>query len=283
MPDESSEAALRDLEARLSGSEPRSVLLVGESGTGKTALIRQTARRMQRAGWVIFEASGSDLVAGQSFVGQLEGRMRALIEALAGRDVLWVVPSFHELAYAGATLQDPSTVIDMVLPWLDRGSIRVIGETRPPQLERLLLRSPRLRTAMSIVQVEPLGDDEALRLAGHWCDRAARAGQPTCDVATRREALQLARQYLSDTSQPGALLRLLRLTSERMRAGATPVAATFGIDEIYATLGQLTGLPQSLLDDRQQLALDGLRGYFEKRVLGQPEAVDRLVERVAMI
>lgn len=281
MPDESAESALRDLETRLAGAEPRSVLLVGEGGTGKTALIRQAARRLQRAGWVVFEASGADLVAGQSYVGQLEGRMRALIAALAGRDVLWIVPSFHELAYSGATLQDPSTVLDMILPWLDRGSLRMIGETRPQQLERLLVRSPRLRGAVSIVHLDPLGDEGTLRLADHWCERAARAGRPSCDAATRREALQLSRQYLSDMAQPGALLRLLRQTSERLRAVGIPAA--FGLDEIYATLGQFTGLPRSLLDDRQQLALDSLREYFERRVLGQPEAVDRLVERVAMI
>ena len=55
------------------------------------------------------------------------------------------------------------------------------------------------------------------------------------------------------------------------------------VNELIVTLTQLTGLPASILDDRQRLDLKGLREFFEKRVLGQPEAVDCLVDRVAMI
>lgn len=282
-PHEGHEGVLREIEARLSGPEHRGVLLTGEGGTGKTAILRQVARRLQRAGWVVFEASAADLLAGQSFVGQLEGRMRGLIEALSGRDVLWIVPSFHELAYAGATLADPSSVLDLLLPSLERGTVRVLGETRPQPLERLLLRSPRVRTALAMLRLEPLDDAGTLRIGERWCEAATRRGHPSCDAATCREAAQLARQYLSDLAQPGSLLKLLRLTSDRLREPGRPPVATFGIDDVYETLGSLTGLPLTLLDDRRQLALDGLRDHFEKRVMGQPEAVDRLVERVAMI
>ena len=49
------------------------------------------------------------------------------------------------------------------------------------------------------------------------------------------------------------------------------------------TLTRLAGLPASILDERDSLDLRALRQLFERQVLGQPEAVDCLVERVAMI
>jgi ATP-dependent Clp protease ATP-binding subunit ClpC len=45
----------------------------------------------------------------------------------------------------------------------------------------------------------------------------------------------------------------------------------------------MTGLPVELLDDRERLDLPALRRHFEQQVVGQPEAIDCLVERLAMI
>jgi ATP-dependent Clp protease ATP-binding subunit ClpC len=52
---------------------------------------------------------------------------------------------------------------------------------------------------------------------------------------------------------------------------------------LIVTLTQLTGLPASILDDREGLDLQSLRDFFHGRVLGQSEATTCLVERVAMI
>ena len=54
-------------------------------------------------------------------------------------------------------------------------------------------------------------------------------------------------------------------------------------DDFIITLSHMTGLPKSILDDREHLNLESLRDLFTKRILGQPEAIDCLGERVAMI
>ncbi|MBI4880192.1 MAG: AAA family ATPase [Planctomycetes bacterium] len=54
-------------------------------------------------------------------------------------------------------------------------------------------------------------------------------------------------------------------------------------DDLLVTVSRLTGLPLAMLDEREVIDLTALRGFFERRVLGQPEAIDCLVERVAMV
>ena len=49
------------------------------------------------------------------------------------------------------------------------------------------------------------------------------------------------------------------------------------------TLSQLTGLPISILDNRERLDLASIREFFAGRVIGQDEAVDSVVERIAML
>jgi ATP-dependent Clp protease ATP-binding subunit ClpC len=106
---------------------------------------------------------------------------------------------------------------------------------------------------------------------------------PRAPTGTLREALQLAKQYLGDKAAPGNLLILLDATRRRMLAEEKVEREEITLDDLLVTLSQLTGLPVQILDEREGLDLSELRAFFERRVLGQPEAVDCLVERVAMV
>ena len=70
---------LLEMEATLLETSPRSILLTGEPGVGKTTLYTVFARRCQRKGWVIFEAGSTEILAGQKaskhcYSAQTDGR-----------------------------------------------------------------------------------------------------------------------------------------------------------------------------------------------------------------
>jgi ATP-dependent Clp protease ATP-binding subunit ClpC len=303
-----------EMETAVRKDPPRSVLLVGDSGVGKTALVRVLARRLQRERWIILEATAADVLAGQQYIGQLEGRVQTLVREIGGKRVLWFVPNFHELAWAGRHQYNPSGLLDLLLPHVESGAVKLIGETPSAAYEKLMQMRPKLRTSLETCRVGALGDAETLEVARRWAahhmatteageDSGAttRAAAPRISEQTLQEAFQLAKQYLADKAAPGNLLLLLDSTHRRLliergavtgetagASAATPesAAGTHGemtLDDLLVTLSQLTGLPVSILDDRAGLDLRDLRGFFEARVLGQPEAVECLVERVAMI
>ena len=53
--------------------------------------------------------------------------------------------------------------------------------------------------------------------------------------------------------------------------------------DVLATLSQLTGMPPLVLDDRERVELAAIRRFFAARVIGQDEAVDVVVDRIAML
>ncbi len=278
--------ALRDaaqlIEQTLTAETRRSVLIVGEEGVGKTTIIRAAAKRLRAAGWVVFEAGAGELQAGQMYFGQLEQRMAKLFKNLrAPRRVVWIVPRFHELQQAGQHRYSDSSVLDTILPEVDAGRITILGEITASAHQRLVEQKRRVATAMVTVRVQPASAEGTLELARQWA-AVRQQSSPMLPEPILSEAWQLTTQFLGMRAAPGNLLTLLELTLARLRAaGEGDVVMT--LDDLLVTLAQLTGLPNSILDDREGLDLAALRSHFTARVLGQPEAVAALTDRVAMI
>ncbi len=273
-------AQVEAVETELAAARRRSVLLVGESGVGKTKLARAVAARFQAAGGLVFEAGALELLAGQIFHGQFEERMQRLFAQLRGQRILWLIPDFHALAESGTHRYSTTSALDLLLPHLESGAIAVLGECRPGPFEHLVLSKPRLATALAVRRLDPLPAAQTLELARRWWDAHA---EPKDGDEVLHEAQELAQQYLGDRAAPGNLLRLLEITCQRLAGPERAPPAAIRVDDLIATLAATTGLPVQILDDRRGLDLDGLRRHFGSRVVGQPEAVDCLVERVAML
>lgn len=267
----------------LDGPTPGSLLLVGEPGVGKTTLMRALGERLRAGGWQVFQASAADIMAGQTYVGELENRVRQLVtQASTVKRVIWYVPAFHELYYAGRHRYSPVGVLDLILPAIERGELRVVGEVEPQALEKVLQLRPRLRQCLRTLTLEELPVREAQALAARWLATDAVAQGAVVVPEVVREATELARQYLANRALPGSLIELLRESLSRLRAG-TAAGGALAREVLLDTLAHLTGLPASVLDERAGLDPAGLRRFFQQRVMGQPEAVDCLVDRIAML
>ncbi len=269
----------------LTSQPPRPVLVVGESGVGKTALARRVAAHLSRGGWRVYEAGASQLNAGMSFVGMLERRLLELRKRLAAEPrTLWLVPDFHQLLWSGRAVQSPTGALEQLMPAFESGEVLALGETRPGTLDRLLAERPEIGRLFEIVRLAPARDAEVTTLLEGWAERTARERRVTIEPWLLDEAAQLSRQYLSSLRAPGGVLRMLEQAVTTV-APAAPDAPTVALrhEDLLKSVSSLSGLPGDLLDDRRALDLDALRAKLEERVIGQPDAVGALVERVALL
>jgi ATP-dependent Clp protease ATP-binding subunit ClpC len=260
---------------------PRSFVVVGESGVGKSALVQALVRRLHEAGWTVFEASAVDINAGMSYIGELEQRMKRLVAELdVRRRVVWYVPNLHELFYAGRHKFSPSGILDHVMPAIEAGRVCVVGEVQPAALEKVLQQRPRMRGAFASLALESMPAAAALALGERLAALEFEPAGITVAPGTIEEALDLARHYLGTRALPGSLVDLLRQTKARLAATGQHA---MGREALLLTLTELTGLPAEVLDDRAGLDPAALGKHFAARVMGQPEAVSCLVDRIAML
>ncbi len=257
------------------GGPPAVVL--GDAGTGKTALLRSVCRRLAAEGWIAFEASSSEIQAGQSFVGELEGRLQELNESARARKVAWLLPDLLAAVFAGSYLSDPRGVLARVMPYLEEGRLRLLTEATPDNWAVVGQKVPRFAALAQTVRIAPLDRDETLAVATGWLEqRGARAS-----AAVVADAVDAATQHLANAAPPGGALRLLRAALRRTEDRGNPAALEAG--DLLPAVAELTGLPLDVLDGRRRLDLSEVSAFFAERVMGQPDAVRTLVERIAMI
>jgi ATP-dependent Clp protease ATP-binding subunit ClpC len=265
------------IQEAIAGDPPESLLLVGEHGVGKTTLARAALERLP-GDWLVFEASAGAVNAGAVYVGELEGRVAQLVERLRGHRTVWVLPKLDEALYAGRHSQSPTGLLDLLLPHLQAGDLRIVAETSPSGAELVLAQRPQVASAFRIARVRPLGERDSIAVARHAIEAApVPVGVPDQVLA---ESFELAQQFLLGAAPPGNLVRLLRSTVEAALEDERPEVDT---GDVLATLASVSGLPLALLDPRAPLDLGRVRAYFAERVLGQDDAVEALVDRIALI
>ena len=259
----------------------RSLLVSGEGRVGKTSFLRLLAARLRGDGWTVFEAGGADLMAGQQWFGQLEGRIqRVLDELTVSKKIVWYIPDILQIALSGTHQGQAASILDQILPAIAAGRLVVWTEASPAGTTRLLRLRPVLRGAFELARMEPQDQEDTLELAHTLVQRVGKATGIAIDPRCVETAVSSARQYLSAASFPGPVLDLLKLTLSRVaKAGGRRMSP----HSVIETLAQHTGLPASILDSSERVDLKSIRDYFSARVMGQPEAVDAVVDRIAML
>ncbi len=262
---------------------PVSVVIHGEAGSGRTSLLRLALDRLGRRGWVVIEATPEQVAAGQIYVNQLDGRLQRLASSTAGRRVVWLIPNLESGLTSARASGDPRSFADRLAPHLAAGRLAVLGELSEDGFQALSREAPALARVVRAVAAPVLDEDELLRVGHAAVEREAerRAVATVAGDDVVRQALELARALLPHMALPGSLARLLAAAVSH--TAETDGAAAVQRADLFAGLTAITGMPSRILDDTQRLDLGALHARLARRVLGQPEAIDALVERIALV
>lgn len=271
------------LDALLGGEARRSVLLVGESRVGKTTLVQRWLRAKGEDAPFLYATSGAQLVAGMSGAGQWQARVERVLAAAETLDAVLWLDDLRDLLgdHAGAYVDLPSAI----RPWLDDGRVRVVGELTPEAADLFATRHPGLFASMHPLRLEPQ-DARAGRAALEACIEYAARREPqraNLDRGAIGAVVELTDRFLPYRAFPGKAVRLfeeLRASAERAHHAE---AKRLRAEDVYALFSAQTGVPELLLRDDVAWRRERARAFFARRIVGQADAVDRLVDTLAVV
>ncbi|MCK6445093.1 MAG: AAA family ATPase [Planctomycetes bacterium] len=258
------------------GRRSRAAVLLGDSGVGKTAIVHELVHRLAHdpeGAWRVVQISPAEFLAGTKYLGEWQTKLRGLVDAAKHpRRVVLYVPNLQELSSVGKSESSDDNVASMLAPHLEDGSIAMVGESTPAQFTAGLGGIGPLRRLFLPIEVRPARPADALAVLQRVAEERGRVLEP----ALLERIYEFSEMFLASAAQPGRAIRLLR---DVLASGAAPLSTR----DVLATISRSTGVPIDLLDDETALDLADVRGFFEKRVMGQSDALDTVVDLVTLI
>jgi ATP-dependent Clp protease ATP-binding subunit ClpC len=269
------DAEVIELETRL--RQPQgNVLLVGESGCGKTAVLIEAARRVEQASgekgrkprrfWI---TSGSRLIAGMRWLGQWQERLEEVIAEARGIEGVLCFENLQELMRLGGAKPE-SSLAAFLIPYLHSGELRVVVEATPAEVEACERTLPGFLDAFAMLKIEPLNaaqQDRVLQLAAQSISGGGVFDFPS---EAALEAGRLCRRFRPYAGFPGAPLGLMHESAAKARDACARSTSTTEMRRLFA---DTTGLPEALLDEALALSPEVLLTWFQERLIAQPQAV----------
>ena len=266
-------------------------VLVGRPGVGKTAVVEVLARRIAEGDVPaamrdakIYSLNTGSLIAGASYHGQYEGRLRAVVNAVKhqSRGILFV-DELHALMTSGAVNHGNALTAGNILkPELASGELRFIGATTEDEYRRFIEADGALERRFTTIQVrEPDGEAclEMLRHSRKSLEEHYHAKFPDRVFET---ALDLSCRFIPQRALPDKLFDVLdEAGADHLLNGKTGGELEISrVEAAVARLARLPHLPEAAADALAPLRK--LKAELRSRVFGQDAAVEALDRAVKL-
>lgn len=200
-------------------------VLIGEAGTGKTAIVEGLAQRVADGDIpeslkdkIILSLDLGMLLAGTKFRGEFEERMKAIINEIDRAESRYIlfIDELHTLVGAGA-IEGALDASNMLKPALSRGKIRLIGATTTKEYQKYIEKDAALeRRFQPIIVNEPTLDDTIAILRGLKEKYEVHHGVKITDSAIQA-AVKLSDRYITDRFLPDKAVDLIDEATSALR------------------------------------------------------------------
>jgi len=263
------------------------VLMVGDPGVGKTAIVEGLAQEISAGrvpeflkGHEVWGLEVGSLLAGSKYRGEFEEKFKAVITALeTKKNCILFVDEAHTMKGAGASSQSSLDMANMLKPSITKGSLKVIASTTWEEYYESFEKDRALMRRFHRVGIDEPDAVTTEQILIGLSPRLESFHNVLIDTGAITAAVELSGRYIHDRKNPDKSIDLLdgACAKERVKdAGNVTVTK----DMIMAQLSRVTDVPIDRLENESSAKIIELESNIKQKLYGQDAAVDRVLERV---
>lgn len=284
---------LRSLVEILARKDRANALIVGDTGVGKTSLIRKLTDNLTKgelpASISTIQPYELDLIAlsqGVSYKGEMEDRFKSVIDELSdiSQPVL-VIEKFYRL---GETSSPLNAILPSIKKILSNNTIQFICTSSIDGYTKNLEKDRELTAYFEKISLEAPTEEEAIGILDSKKTIYEQYHNITLDGDVIPEIVRLAKRYMPERNLPASAIDLLDRSmasvkiEKEMEQTTNDESNTIILkkDEIRNVVAKMTGIPMGNIQSEERQRLSSAEDILHKRVVGQNHAIKSILDAV---
>ena len=280
----------------LARKDRANILIVGETGVGKTSLINGIVQRVRDkkvpASLEALQPYELDLIAlsqGVSYKGEIEDRFKKVSEALLGQtQPVLVIENFHRV-------EDKQSTLNGILPGLkkllSKNELQVVCTSTIDGYTKDIEKDKEFTAFFEKITVEEPNEEQAIEIIKSKRESYEQFHHLPIEDEVPAEIVRLAKRYMPDRRLPSSALDLLDRAMSSVKI-ATEMAALdedkkdepkevkLEKDAVRDVVAKMTGIPMGNIQSEEREKLGNAEEILHKRVVGQNHAIKSILDAI---
>jgi ATP-dependent Clp protease ATP-binding subunit ClpA len=271
----------------LARRKKNNVVLVGEPGTGKTAVAEGLAKRIVDGdvpdvikNKVIYSLAVGDLLAGTRYRGDFEERFKSVLETLeASPHAVLFIDEIHMIMGAGSAGGSSVDIANMIKPVLGKGRLLTIGATTPDEFadsfekDRALMRR---FAKLDIIETNVEDTKEIVKGLNTYYEDFHKVKYSE-DILEK--SVDLCHRYIKNKAFPDKALDVVDAAGAKVKLrGGDDVT----LKDVIHVISKISNVGVDVIDIESVDTYKNLDTRIKTTVFGQDEAVDKIVENIVV-
>ena len=263
------------------------VLMVGDPGVGKTAIVEGLAISMVNdevpdfiKGHQLYSLEIGRLLAGSKYRGDFEEKVKQVIDALTiKKKAILFIDEAHTMQGAGGASNGSVDFANLIKPAITKGALKVIASTTWEEFYESFEKDRALMRRFYKISIDEPSYDSTIRILKGLSVRLGEFHEVEITDEAITASVEHATRYIHDRKNPDKSIDLLDAACAKQRvSGNTDAVITKEL--IYEQVEKFTGVPADKLNGDNFDKIATLEVNVKGKLYGQDETVEKVLERV---